>query len=492
LENSLWRPVQRQPPASAWRDDDFATGVAVSGFGDMMALDESHDLLFMAQQTDPNMPVMRSAVLWLAAGIGLASVLVLLFPAHALWTLIVSLLLFGLALFMGPQVRDVNDPVAAVKTDAALGLPVVAREVFERLPDPLMLVDVAGRVIFANRAMTAVAGTDSQNKPVSAVLRTPAVWQAVERTAETGEPATIEFSFHVPVERHFEAYIARTEQAPKLTAVLLHDVTSAKRAEEARADFIANASHELRTPLAAVSGFIDTLKGHAKDDERARERFLDIMSVEAGRMRRLIDDLLSLTRIELNEHVPPSGEVDIVEVARDAAAALQGLAQLDDVTIVVADTPNLPPVVGERDELIQLFQNLMHNAIKYGRVGGHVWVDFAVAPGATYVAGRRGPSTMVNITVRDDGEGIPREAVPRLTERFYRVDIKRSRERGGTGLGLAIVKHIVNRHQGSLKIDSKMGEGSIFSILLPTIAAAEPKAPQAIPAAVSNGVTEVI
>jgi two-component system phosphate regulon sensor histidine kinase PhoR len=223
----------------------------------------------------------------------------------------------------------------------------------------------------------------------------------------------------------------------------------------------------LRTPLAAVSGFIDTLKGHAKDDEKAREKFLDIMSVEAGRMRRLIDDLLSLTRIELNEHVPPSGCVDVVEVARDAAAALQGLAQLDNVTIHVADVSGLPPVVGERDELIQLLQNLLHNAIKYGRVGGNVWVNFELAPSSTYLPGRRSPAAMVAVTVKDDGEGIAREAVPRLTERFYRVDVKRSRERGGTGLGLAIVKHIVNRHQGQLRIESKLGDGSTFTILLP-------------------------
>jgi len=277
--------------------------------------------------------------------------------------------------------------------------------------------------------------------------------------------------------------------------VLLHDVTSTKRAEEARADFVANASHELRTPLAAVSGFIDTLKGHAKDDERAREKFLDIMAVEAGRMRRLIDDLLSLTRIELNEHVPPSGSVDIADVARDAAATLQGLAQLDDVTITVCDTRGLPPVVGERDELIQLLQNLMHNAIKYGRVGGHVWVNFELATSSTYLPGRRSPPAMVAITIKDDGEGIPREAIPRLTERFYRVDVKRSRERGGTGLGLAIVKHIVNRHQGRLQIESKLGEGSTFTILLPAVAAAEAKPaglPAPSPSGSTPGVTEVI
>jgi two-component system phosphate regulon sensor histidine kinase PhoR len=364
--------------------------------------------------------------------------------------------------------------VAAAQSDQMLALlPPLAREVLERLPDPLMLLDAAGRVIFANKAMVAVVGTDTQRKHVSAVLRTPAVLQAIDRTAAGGEPAAIDFSFRVPVERHFQAYVTRIEQIPRLIAVLLHDVTAAKKAEEARADFVANASHELRTPLAAVTGFIDTLKGHARDDEGAREKFLDIMGVEAGRMRRLIDDLLSLTRIEQNEHVPPSGEVDIVEVVRDAAAALQGLARLDNVAISVGEAAGLPPVVGERDELIQLFQNLIHNAIKYGRVGGHVCIGFSLAPSSATPAGRRSPGSLVAVAVKDDGEGIPREAIPRLTERFYRVDVKRSRERGGTGLGLAIVKHIVNRHNGRLQIESRAGEGSTFTVLLPALAPAE-------------------
>jgi two-component system phosphate regulon sensor histidine kinase PhoR len=364
--------------------------------------------------------------------------------------------------------------VAAAKSDQMLALlPPLAREVLERLPDPLMLLDASGRVIFANKAMVAVVGTDTQRKHVSAVLRTPAVLQAIDRTAASGEPAAIDFSFRVPVERHFQAYVTRMDQTPRLIAVLLHDVTAAKKAEEARADFVANASHELRTPLAAVTGFIDTLKGHARDDEGAREKFLDIMGVEAGRMRRLIDDLLSLTRIEQNEHVPPSGEVDIADVVRDAAAALQGLARLDNMTITVGDDPGLPAVVGERDELIQLFQNLLHNAIKYGKVGGKVCIAFSLAPSSATPAGRRSPGSLVAISVKDDGEGIPREAIPRLTERFYRVDVKRSRERGGTGLGLAIVKHIVNRHNGRLQIESKAGEGSVFTVLLPAVAPAE-------------------
>jgi two-component system phosphate regulon sensor histidine kinase PhoR len=412
---------------------------------------------------------LRNGLWWLAAGLAAGAAAIVLPQPIGEWLLLAALAASAIAaLAVGARKRREDAVVAASGGDtAALALPPRAREVLERLPDPLMLLDTSGRVIFANKAMVAVVGTDTQRKHVSAVLRTPSVLQAVERTAATGEPAWIEFSFHVPVERHYEAFVTRTEQIPHLTALLLHDVTAALRAEEARTDFIANASHELRTPLAAVSGFIDTLRGHARDDEKAREKFLDIMSVEAGRMRRLIDDLLSLTRIEQNEHVPPLDEVDIVEVVRDAATALQGLAQLDDVKISVCGIDDLPLLIGDRDELIQLFQNLLHNAIKYGRKGGHIQVLFSLAPGAEASPGRHSAGSFVAIAVKDDGEGIPREAIPRLTERFYRVDVKKSRERGGTGLGLAIVKHIVNRHQGKLQIDSKAGEGSTFTVLLP-------------------------
>jgi len=350
-----------------------------------------------------------------------------------------------------------------------------ARELLERLPDPLMLLDEANRVVLANKAMVAVVGTDTQKKHVSSVLRTPALLEAIEQTAAIGEPAAVEFSVRVPIERHYQAYVTRTGERPRITAVLLHDVTAALRAQEARADFVANASHELRTPLAALSGFIDTLKGHARDDEQAREKFLDIMRIEADRMRRLIDDLLSLTRIEQNEHVPPLDEVDIQDILRDAVAALQGLARMDEVILSVAEREDLPLVVGDRDELTQLFQNLIHNGIKYGRPGGHVWVSFSPAYGPGAPPGRHSADSFVGVSVRDDGEGIAREAIPRLTERFYRVDVRRSRERGGTGLGLAIVKHIVNRHHGRLLIDSVAGEGTTFTVLLP---AGQPLSPK--------------
>jgi len=353
-------------------------------------------------------------------------------------------------------------------TDLSI-LPPLARQVLERLPDPLMLLDASGRVLFANSAMRAVIGVDAERKHISSLLRTPPVLEAIRRTTATGEPNSVEFTFPVPVQRTYQAYAARIGIEPVVAILLLHDLTAMKRAEQLRADFVANASHELRTPLAALSGFIDTLKGHARDDLEAREQFLDIMTVEADRMRRLIDDLLSLTRIEQNEHVPPSGEVSLEAILREAVAALTPLARADRITLEISVSPNLPPAIGERDELIQIFQNLIHNAIKYGRQGGHVWVTLGLG---SSVLGGRGAEAMLIVTVRDDGEGIPSAAVPRLTERFYRVDVKRSREKGGTGLGLAIVKHIVNRHQGRMVIESRAGEGSTFTVFLP---AARPK-----------------
>jgi two-component system phosphate regulon sensor histidine kinase PhoR len=248
--------------------------------------------------------------------------------------------------------------------------------------------------------------------------------------------------------------------------IQIRDLTAVRRAEEMRADFVANASHELRTPLAAVSGFIDTLRGHARNDPDARDRFLEIMNVEAARMRRLIDDLLSLTRIELNEHNPPAAVVDVVSVVKGASQALSPLAQNDDIAIVIASQETLF-VVGDRDELTQVFQNLIHNAIKYGRENSTVRIGFGRVESET-----RRESGQIFVAVEDEGEGIPREAIPRLTERFYRVDVKRSRERGGTGLGLAIVKHILNRHQAKLQIESTPGIGSTFTVFLPAAASA--------------------
>ena len=353
---------------------------------------------------------------------------------------------------------------AALAAEPAISAPAgFTRDVLEALHDPVIVLNAAGRVILANRASHSLIGPSAEGKHISAVVRAPQVLEAVERVLAGGRPETVSFSFPVPVERHYEAYVAGgNAESGRTVIVQFHDFTAARRAEQMRADFIANASHELRTPLAAVSGFIETLRGHAKDDPSARERFLEIMSEEAERMRRLIDNLLSLTRIELNEHIPPSGTVDLVAVARDAAAALAPLADEAGVTLEIA--PHAASmVVGDRDELIQVFQNLIHNAIKYGREKGRVAISF----GRAEAPARPGGAGFVFAAVKDEGEGIAPEIIPRLTERFYRPDVKRAREKSGTGLGLAIVKHILNRHQGRLAIASNVGEGSTFTIFLP-------------------------
>ncbi|MGH7030557.1 MAG: ATP-binding protein [Stellaceae bacterium] len=284
-----------------------------------------------------------------------------------------------------------------------------------------------------------------------------------------GEAArVVELALTIPVERQLRARFARIADPSSAGAVALlslHDVTELKRAEQLRADFIANASHELRTPLATLTGFIETLRGPARDDAEARERFLAIMSGQAARMSRLVEDLLSLSRIELNEHVPPRGRVALSPVLDHLAEALELRAGERGMRIRLALPSGLPDVQGDRDELAQLFQNLLDNAIKYGRAGSTIAVSAepVARPSAN---GEHAPGAFVAVAVRDCGEGIAREHLPRLTERFYRIDTARSREMGGTGLGLAIVKHIVSRHRGVLEIDSTVGTGSVFTVLL--------------------------
>ena len=232
-----------------------------------------------------------------------------------------------------------------------------------------------------------------------------------------------------------------------------------------RADFIANASHELRTPLTTLTGFIETLRGPAREDAEARERFLAIMHEQAARMIRLVEDLLSLSRIELNEHVMPQGRVALSPLLRHLADTLELRAGKRDMSIRLDLPSDLPEVLGDRDELAQVFQNLVDNGIKYGRAGSEITVAAATGVRPSY-GSDAGDSPFVSVAVRDCGEGIAREHLPRLTERFYRVDTARSREMGGTGLGLAIVKHILNRHRGFLDIESTPGTGSVFTVFL--------------------------
>jgi two-component system phosphate regulon sensor histidine kinase PhoR len=332
------------------------------------------------------------------------------------------------------------------------------------LPDPIVALNRQGDVVALNAQASAVAPTLRRGEPVSLGLRVPEVLDAIRRAQASMTAQRVEFYERVPVDRWYEAIVTPISSPevpdPGLVLLAFHDLTPLRRVEEMRADFVANASHELRTPLAALSGFIDTLRGPAREDRVARERFLGIMQVQADRMARLIDDLLSLSRIELNAHLRPDKQVDLAAILRQVVDGLQTLARDRDVTVSMA-APSAPLLVlGDRDELIRVFENLVENALKYAASGKRVDIALSLGQGAS---GR----PEARVAVRDHGPGIAPEHLPRLTERFYRVDVSESRAQGGTGLGLALVKHILNRHGGRLTIESVLGQGATFTAHLP-------------------------
>jgi two-component system, OmpR family, phosphate regulon sensor histidine kinase PhoR len=336
------------------------------------------------------------------------------------------------------------------------------------MPDPAVLLDRAGRVIHLNAAAAQLAPALRKNELAQFALRSPEIITALREAIATTEPRRASYLDHVPVDRWMELIITPVPMPTLLGGVdkcmlmTFHDQTPIRRVEEMRADFVANASHELRTPLAALSGFIDTLQGPAKDDAKARERFLAIMHTQATRMARLIDDLLSLSRVELSAHVRPDTLVDIVPIIRQVADGLEPLAR-DRQVVVDFNLPDTAiQIAGDREELLRLFENLIENALKYGASGGKVVVSLSSA-----VSAEGAPE--IRVMVRDFGPGIAPEHLPRLTERFYRVDVGDSRAQGGTGLGLSLVKHILNRHRGRLLIESVPKNGATFTACFPQV-----------------------
>ncbi len=305
------------------------------------------------------------------------------------------------------------------------------------------------------------------NELAQFALRSPEFVTALREAIATAQPRRATYADHVPVNRLLELIISPIAVPTAFDGIdhcmlmTFHDLTPLRRVEEMRADFVANASHELRTPLAALSGFIDTLQGPARDDAKARERFLGIMQTQARRMARLIDDLLSLSRVELSVHVRPEARVDIAPLVRQVIEGLEPLAKERQVVIELDLQLEAAPIAGDREELLRVFENLIENALKYGASGGRVVVSLTKSAAAD-------GSAEFRFSVRDFGPGIAPEHLPRLTERFYRVDVGDSRAQGGTGLGLSLVKHIVNRHRGRLLIESTFGKGAVFTACLPS------------------------
>lgn len=331
--------------------------------------------------------------------------------------------------------------------------------ILDAMPLPLIQIDRRGVIARANSAARAAFPGCREGMAISGVIRAPDILQAIDTVLSSRRMRVIDLVERVPVERSYAVTISPLPEGGSEGAIILAvDTSEARRVEAARVDFVANASHELRTPLASILGFVETLEGPARDDAAARGRFLGIIRQQAQRMARLVEDLLSLSRIEMRAHIRPTDPVDLGLLLRQLADSLGGIARERKVQLVMQWPEGTDAMVtGDRDELMRLFENLIENAIKYGQSGGKVDITMV----------RREGAGDLTVSVRDYGPGIAPEHLPRLTERFYRADVQESRILGGTGLGLALVKHIASRHGARLAIESEPGQGAKFSITLP-------------------------
>lgn len=359
---------------------------------------------------------------------------------------------------------------ASSSSDERTNLPTIGGpagvSLVDALPDPCFLLDRRAMIVHRNPAAALQFPGAGVGNPIAFSIRNPELLAAIDTVASGADAQSVELHQTVPSATWFKVHVAPLDFAESRLAtgelhgwivVTMQSLTEQKRIEAMRADFIANASHELRTPLTSLTGFIDTLQGPAASDKKAQEKFLGIMRLQAQRMSNLIDDLLSLSRIEMRQHVRPTDSVDVSLILSEVVEGLQTQATDADVEVELTLPNEKVEVIGDRDELYEVFENLVDNAIKYGAAGKSVLVSVEPAdrPGFDY-----------KISVADKGAGIAEEHVPRLTERFYRVDAESSRKKKGTGLGLAIVKHILNRHGGQFIIRSRLGEGTRVDIFL--------------------------
>ncbi len=419
------------------------------------------------------------AVAWVAMGLA-AFALLAAFAISAQASLLMTLAAAA-CFWAGREARRfIIAPSASAET-ALIGLGALT-PVIEALPEPALLIDEQSRIAGSNAAARRQMSFETRGQFLTSIIRHPDVLEAVHAAIRSGERRAVEYETAAHVDRHTRCYVAPVNWGADRAAMLVfHDQTAKLSTERMRADFLANASHELRTPLASLTLLIETLSGPARDDPADRDRFLAMMQVQADRMRRLIDDLLSLSRIELDEHVPPSDRADLGAVAREVVDAMEAVAGEQKVRLAL-NAPSHPlRVFGERFQLTQVIQNLIDNAVKYSAEGGEVRIEVGASGDREEVAalaGRRWeeaarvalltPAAAANrsyayVRVEDDGPGVSRHYLPRLGERFFRVEREQGQERGGTGLGLAIVKHIVNRHRGGLVVESQPGRGTAIA-----------------------------
>ncbi|MBZ9754975.1 two-component sensor histidine kinase [Mesorhizobium sp. ESP6-5] len=396
---------------------------------------------------------------WLLAA-GVVAVLIAFgFAGFSAYVLVPALLLLPAAAIL--PVTGARHSAANAAAIEAIGLQRLSGEYLAAaVADPLIIFDHAATIVHANAAAFAAFGGIAPGISLPLKFRAPEM-QALLDSVLSGTVASdvVDYTEKLPVERAYRVSASSVGHGTDLYVLVFKDQSEARRIDRMRADFIANASHELRTPLASIAGFIETLRGPARNDPAAREQFLQIMQNQTGRMARLIDDLLSLSRLEMKPYLKQGTEVDLRQTVDSVIDSLGPLARENNVAIereFAAGPLNVP---GDRDELFQVFENLLENACKYGQSGGRVLVSIA--------RGDDGSEPGIDVTIRDFGPGIPEEHIPRITERFYRIDVENSRTQKGTGLGLSIVKHILTRHNARLTIRSEVGKGAAFSVHLP-------------------------
>lgn len=419
------------------------------------------------------------ALLLLTGSIGFIEAIVALIAASA----VAAAYYVGSATVLPASAAADRVPASIAPSPATASIPLKA------LPLPAFEIDADERIVAFNAEAEDILRLDNRVRPrASTVIRSPALLSAIDKAIHTTVDAPLAVDVDAGPNETWRAHISRPPEAERIL-IVLEDLTPLHRAARARSDFIANASHELRTPLTALSGFIETMRGPAKDDPESWGRFLDIMAVESERMSRLISDLLSLSRIESSEQVAPRDQEDMQDIMASGAAALEGFADERGIRLEVSGTDAPLPVIGNRDELIQVVENLISNAIKYSRPDSTVRVTYGFAAdtaeartraGQAWDDGERmtllqsitrpGPGEpAVWVRVEDEGPGIEREHLPRLGERFYRTDQSRGGKITGTGLGLAIVKHIMAHHRGGMSVETQMGKGSAFGVWLPAL-----------------------
>ncbi|MER9332041.1 ATP-binding protein [Mesorhizobium sp. M0488] len=396
---------------------------------------------------------------WLLAAAVIAVLIAFAFAAISAYVLVPALLLlFAAAMLPMAGAHRSAEGAAATET---VGLQRLSGEYLAAaVADPLIIFDRTAAIVHANAAAFAAFGGIAPGISLPLKFRAPEM-QALLDSVLSGDVASdiVDYTEKLPVERAYRVSASSVGHGTDLYVLVFKDQSETRRIDRMRADFIANASHELRTPLASIAGFIETLRGPARNDAAARDQFLQIMQNQTGRMARLIDDLLSLSRLEMKPYLRPGTEVDLRQIVDSGIDSLAPLARENSVVIERDFAEGPLDVPGDRDELFQVFENLLENACKYGQSGGRVVVSIAHSDAD--------PEPGIDVTIRDFGPGIPEEHIPRITERFYRIDVETSRTQKGTGLGLSIVKHILTRHNARLTIKSEIGEGAAFSVHLP-------------------------